>query len=118
MSNDIKIFLEQYIDNEWVLINVDPVYSSYRNPERIAVLYKLDDNKLIPGDISKGTDYWFGASDKPNFIASFPILEAAKIWHETELNSNWKNMDLQSQLLTYFGLWEAEVNEWRIIVGI
>ena len=81
-------------------------------------MYKLDDNKLIPDDISKGTDYWFGASDKPNFIASFSILEAAKIWHETELNSNWKNMDLQSQLLTYFGLWEAEVNEWRIIVGI
>ena len=116
MSTDIKVFLEHLIDGKWVLVDVDPIYSSERNSKRRDYLYQI---KLAqPNDLSEGAKYWLSGCDALEFVAKLDILEACTLWQQTEVVSNWIEMDLNSQLTTYFGLWEPDFDKWRVIVAV
>ncbi|MDG9671271.1 hypothetical protein ONV78_26290 [Hahella sp. CR1] len=117
MSTDIKVLLEHLISDEWVLVDVDPIYSSDRNSKRREALYELKHAEL-PSNVSKGAKYWFEGDDALDFVAALSILDACALWHRTELNSNQLEMNLQGQLTTYFGLWEPDFERWRVIVAI
>lgn len=119
MSIDISVFLEVEDESGWTLVDVDPICSANRNHTLFEALSKLNQSSL-PSDVSKGSMYWFQNRSEHNhtlkFLACVSLEQAAHLWwvsgHLGEIEFN-----LESVVVSVFGVWGSNPSEFRVIVG-
>lgn len=77
MSVDIRVFVETLIDEEWGLVDVDPIYSAEISSHRRSRICELDENR--PSNLSKGVKYWLSLPDADHHVYVFSLREAVNL---------------------------------------
>jgi hypothetical protein len=114
VSTDILVLLEHHIDDQWVLVDVDPHMSADRNSTRLLALQKM--NAERPANLSAGTKWWL-SDGATKFLTALSLAEAVDLWLSTESDPRLTRGGFHSLALSYFGCWEVDPVEWRIVVG-
>lgn len=112
MGTDIKVFLEHRIDHEWVLVDVDPVYSAERAVSRRERLFATRCD--MPSDLSPGVRYWIEGDEAMSFVTCLDLKQAAELWG----NTREPPISQESSLISYFGLYKPLHDEWRVVVAV
>lgn len=119
MGIDISVFLEVKDNGGWTLVDVDPICSTHRNHTLLDALRQLNQSSL-PSDVSKGTMYWFQNRSEHDhalkFLACIPLEQAAHLWWESK-HLGKIEFNLESVMVSVFGVWGDDPSEFRVIVG-